>query len=120
MRGILFVEPNDEELKFTIKAARRKLEVPMPAAMLCKIQTKKGSGEAHRIIGKRKTKYACVADADESTRPRLERAGHKLHQDHVTANGMFFYIITVLFTRSFRCLKHFLKNPDAKATIEKE
>ena len=39
-RGIFFIEPNDEEFKLTKKAARRKLEVPMPAAMLCKIQIK--------------------------------------------------------------------------------
>ena len=32
-RGIFFIEPNDEELKLTSKAARRKLEVPMPAAI---------------------------------------------------------------------------------------
>ena len=31
LRGIFFIEPDDEEFKFTIKAARRKLEVPMPA-----------------------------------------------------------------------------------------
>ena len=79
-------EPNDEEFKLTMKAARRKLEVPMPAAMPCKIPIK-SSGETHRSIGKRKTKYACVVDADESTRPRLEGAGHKPHQDHITAKG---------------------------------
>ena len=37
------------------------------------------SGETHRNIGKRMTKYACCADADESTRPGLEGAGHKPH-----------------------------------------
>ena len=58
----------------------------MPAAMLCKIPIK-SSGETHRSIGKRKTKYACVVDADESTRPRLEGAEHKPHQDHITAKG---------------------------------
>ena len=44
---------NDEEVKFTMKAARRKLEVPMPAAMFCKIPMK-SSGETHRNIGKTK------------------------------------------------------------------
>ena len=39
-------------------------------------------------IGKRKTKNACVVDADESTRPRLEGAVHKHHQDHITAKGV--------------------------------
>ena len=78
LRGIFFVEPNDEEFKLTIKAARRKLEVPMPAAMPCKIPIK-SSGETRRSTGKHKTKYTCVVDADESTRPRLEGAVHKHH-----------------------------------------
>ena len=33
LRGIFFIEPNDEEFKLTMKAARRKLDVPMAAAM---------------------------------------------------------------------------------------
>ena len=49
LRGIFFIEPNDEEFKLTMKAARRKLKVPMPAAMPCKIPIK-SSGEAHRNI----------------------------------------------------------------------
>ena len=69
-----------------MKAARGKLEVPMPAAMPCKIPIN-SSEETHRNIGKRKTIYVCVVDADESTRPRLEGAGHKPHQDHITAKG---------------------------------
>ena len=40
LRGKFFIEPNDEEFKHTMKAARRKLEVPMQAAMLCKIPIK--------------------------------------------------------------------------------
>ena len=59
LRGIFFIEPNDEELKLTMKGARRKLEVPMPAAMLCKIPIK-SSGETHRNIGKRKMKNAYI------------------------------------------------------------
>ena len=69
-----------------MKAARRKLEVPIPAAMLCKIPMK-SSGESHRNIGKRTTKYAYVVDADECTRSGLEGAGHKPHQDHITSEG---------------------------------
>ena len=59
----------------------------MPAAMPCIIAIK-SSGETHRNIWKRKTKYACVVDADECTSPRLEGAGHKPHQDHITAKGI--------------------------------
>ena len=53
LRGIFFIEPNDEEFKLTMKAARRKLEVLMPAAMPCKLPIK-SSGETHRNIGKRR------------------------------------------------------------------
>ena len=87
LRVIFFIEPNDGEFKLTMKVALRKLEVPMPAAMPCKMLVK-SSGETHTNIGKRKTKYACIVDADESTRPRLEGAGHKPHRDHITAKGM--------------------------------
>ena len=33
LRGIFFIESNDEECKLTLKASRRKLKVPMPAAI---------------------------------------------------------------------------------------
>ena len=89
LRGIYFVEPDDEEFKLTMKSARRKLEVPMPAAMPCKIP-KKSSGETHHRIGKRKTKYACVVDADESTRPRVEGAGHTPSRSHHCKRDEFY------------------------------
>ena len=87
---------------------------------LQKNDKKKTSGETHRNIGKRKTKYACVVDADECPRPRLEGAGHKPHQDHIPAKGRIQKLVRVLCTNSFRCLKNQKKNPDAKAAVHKE
>ena len=72
-----------------MKAARRKLEDPMPAAMPCKIPIK-SSGETHRTIGKRKTKYACVVDADEFTRPRVQGAVHISYQDRINEMDEFY------------------------------
>ena len=69
------------------KAARRKLEVPMPAAILCKIPIKEQC-ETFRNIGKRRTRFACIVDADESRRPRVQGAVHISPQDHITAKGM--------------------------------
>ena len=89
LRGMFFIEPNDEEFTLRIKAARRKLEVPMTAAMPCKIPSK-SSEETHRDIGKNKTKCVCVVDTDEWTRPRLEGAGYKPHQDHITGKFEFY------------------------------
>ena len=95
-----------------MKAARRKLEVPMPA-LSCKIPIK-SSGETHHNIGKRKTKYACVVDADVSTRPRLEGARHKPHQDHITAKGMnsmTHYSLVHLFIPMPQALKFQMQRP---------
>ena len=117
LKGIFFIEPNDEEFKLTMKAARGKLEVPMPAAMPCKIP-KKSTGETHRNIGKRKTKYACIVDADESTRPRLEGAGHTLHQDNITEKGMN-SMNPYSLIHNFIQMPQALKIPDSKGAVEK-
>ena len=117
LRGIFFIESNDEEFKLIMKADRRKLEVPMPAAVPCKIPIK-SSGETHRNIRTRKTKYACIVDDDESTRPRLEGAGHKPHQDHTTAKRMN-SITRYSLVHKFIPMPQASKIPDAKAAVEK-
>ena len=73
----------------------------------------KSSGETHRNIGKRKTKYACIVDADESTRPRLERAGH------ITAKGMKSMTHKSL-VHKFIPMPQASKTPDVTAAVEKE
>ena len=85
--------------------------------MPCKIPIR-SSGETHRNIGKRKTKYACIVDADESTRPRPEGAGHKPHQDHITAKGMKSMTHYSLVPK-FIPMPQAFKIPDAKAAVEK-
>ena len=92
------------------------MEVPMPTAMPWKIPIK-SSGETHRNIWKRKTKYAC--DADESTRPRLEGAGHKPHQGHITAKGTN-SVTHYSLVHKVIPMHQSLKIPDAKAAVEKE
>ena len=111
LRGIYFIEPDDEEFKLTMKAARRKLEVPMPAAMPCKIPIK-SSGETHRNIGKRRTQYACVVDAWKELDTNLIR-------DHITAKWMNFMTLHSL-VHKFIPMPQALKIPDAKAAVEKE
>ena len=86
--------------------------------MPCKILIK-NSAETHRNIGKHKTKYACIVDADEYTRPRLEGGGHKPHQDHITAKGMN-SIIHYSLVHKFIPMPQPFKIPDAKAAVEKE
>ena len=57
LRGIYFIDPEDEEFKITTKKeyARRKLEIPMPAAFPCETSLCRRS----RTSGEHTTKYAC-------------------------------------------------------------
>ena len=109
-----------EKLKLdNARQLRGILEVPMPAAMPCKIPIIKSSGETHRNVGKRKTKYAGVVDADECTRPRLESVGHNLDQDHITAKGMN-SMTHYSVVHKFIPMPQALKSSVAKGAVEKE
>ena len=86
MRGVYFIDPDDGEFKDIMKSARRKLEVPMPAAMPCKLEREK-CRETCRV-DECETKYGCLVEADESTRKRMEGSSRKNLQDHIAENGM--------------------------------
>ena len=73
--------------------ARRKSEVPMDVAMLCKKETYNPS-RFQEIVRKSdasnkflKTQYACFVEAHESTRQRLESSLPKNHGDHIAGKG---------------------------------
>ena len=87
LRGIFFIDLNDEEFRHTMTNARRKLEIPMPAAMPWKTPVN-CRGDTCRNIGKHKSKCACIVDADESMRIRLEGVPYKYHEDHISAKGI--------------------------------
>ena len=87
LRGIYFIHPDDEDSKDTMKNARGKLEIPMPAAMLCKLQLDKYR-ETCRTVEEHKKKFACMVEADESMRKRMEGSPHKNHEDHIAGKGM--------------------------------
>ena len=88
LRGFFFIEPEDEDFKNIMKNVRRKLEIPVLAAMPCKTPINSG-GETCCGIGKHRTKYACVVEADESKRIRLEGAPWRYHEDHIAAKGTY-------------------------------
>ena len=48
--------------------------------------------------------YACIAEADESTRKRMEGSLHKYHEDHIAGKGMN-SVTAILCTNVFLCLK---------------
>ena len=87
LRGIFIIDPDDEEIKHTMRNARRKLDISMPATMPCKTPANCRE-ETCRSIGKSKTKYACIVDANETVRIRLEGVPHRYHEDHISARGI--------------------------------
>ena len=101
-----------------MKHARRKLEVPMPAAVPCR--TKR---EEHRetcsVLDNRKTKYACIVEADESTRKRMEGILHKGHEDHIAGRGIN-SLSHYNLVHKFIPMPQAMKNPDAKAAVDNE
>ena len=80
----------------------------MPAAMPCKTPVN-CRGESCRSVGKRKTQYACIVDADETMRIRLEGVPNRYHEDHIFAE-----------VHKFIPLPQALKISFAKAAVEKE
>ena len=59
----------------------------MPAAMLLKLQRDKYR-ETCRTVKEHKTNYACIFEADESTRIRLEGAPERYHEDHIAGKDI--------------------------------
>ena len=101
-----------------MKNARRKLVIPMPAAMLCKTIIN-DRGEICRSIGKHKTKDACIVEAHESMRIRLEGVPYRYHEDHTAAKGLNTLIHKNLVHKLILMLQA-MKIPDANVAEEKE
>ena len=75
--------------------------------------------ETCRTSGIRKTKYACIEEADESTRKRLEGTPHKNHEDHIASEG-FNSLNHQYLVYKFNPGPQAMKIPDAKAAVDKE
>ena len=82
LRAIFFIDPEDTEFKETIKNARKKLETSVAPAMPCKIAKNCGSGASDK-----KTKLACILEANESTRMRMGNSEPSNHEDHIAGKG---------------------------------
>ena len=89
----------------------------MLAAMPCKTPINSGR-ETYCGIWKSKTKHACVVEADESTRIRLEGALERYHEDHIAARGIN-SLSRENLVHKFIPMAQALKIPDAKAAVEK-
>ena len=87
LRGIYFIDPEDKKFQETIKNARKKLETPMAPAMPCKTRKKTNHGETRGKTNEFKSKFACILEASESTRLRMEESLPNYHEDHTPGVG---------------------------------
>ena len=118
LRGFYFIDPADEEFKETIYKTRgESWKVPMPAAMPCKIRRGQYR-ETCRTSDARKTKYACIVEANESTRKRLEGTLHKDHEDHIAGKGINSLNHHNLAHKVYPMPKA-MNIPDARAAVDK-
>ena len=101
------------------------MEVPMDAAMPCKKGTKKHfpfhdteakSCESNKKIPK--TKHACIVEAHESGRQRLESSPPNDHEDHIAGKGYNSMTHYNLFHK-FIPMPQRMKILDAKTAVDK-
>ena len=118
LRGSYFTDPADEEFKLTRKNARRKLEVPMPAAMPCKTRGREYR-ETCSALSICKTKYACIDEADESTRKRTKGTLHKDDEEHIAEKGINSLSHYNLFGSQIYSFASGNEKPDAEAAVDK-
>ena len=71
LKGIYFIELEDKEFKEIIKNARKKLEVPAAPAMRCK-RTNSKHGVTRTKNDDHRSKFACILEAEESKRLRMD------------------------------------------------
>ena len=90
----------------------------MPAAMPDKIRRRKYE-ETSRTPDIRKTKYACILEADESMRIRMEGTAHRYHEDHIAGKGMN-SLSHYNLVHKFIAMLQAMNIIDAKAAVEKE
>ena len=86
-------------------------------AMLCRLQLHKHK-ETCCTVGQHKTKYACIVEADESMRIRMEGSQSKNHEDHIARRGMN-SLSHYNLVHKFTLMPQAMKIPDAKSAVEK-
>ena len=119
LRGIYFIDPEDKEFKETIKNARKKLETAMALAMPCKTSMNSQHGVTRGKSNEVKSKLACISEASESTRLRMEESLPNHHEDHIAGKGdkslQHFNLV-----HKFIPMPQATKIPAAKAAVDKE
>ena len=96
-----------------------KLETQLAPAMPCKTCKKSKKGEIRSKTNDFKSKFACILEASESTRMRMEESLPNYHEDHIAGradNSLQHYNLVFKFIP----VPQAMKIPAAKAAVDKE
>ena len=77
----------------------------MAPAMPCKTSKKCKHGETRGKTNETKSKLACILEASESTRLRMEESLPNFHEDNVAGKETIHCNIINWYTNLFLCLK---------------
>ena len=97
---------------------QEKLETPMAPAMPCKTSKKSKHGENRSKTNDFKSKFACILEASDSTRLRMEESPPNYHEDHIAGKGdnsLQHYNLV----HKFIPMPQAMKIPAAKAAVDK-
>ena len=91
----------------------------MAPAMLCKTSKKCKHGETRGKTNEFKSKLACILEASESTRLRMEASLPNYHEDHIEGKGDN-SLQHIRLVHKFLPVPQAMKIPAAKAAVDKE
>ena len=91
----------------------------MAPAMPCKTCKKSKNGETRSKTNGFKSKFACILEASESTRMRMEESLPKYHEDHIAGRGDD-SLQRYNLVHKFIPMPQAMKIPAAKAAVDKE
>ena len=119
LRGIYFIDPYDKEFKNKpLGMQGNKLETPMAPAMPCKTSKKCKHGETRGKTNEIKSKLACILEASESTRLRMEESLPNHHEDHI-AKKVDYSLQHCNLVHQFIPMPQAMKIPAAKSSSGK-
>ena len=107
LRGIYFIDPEDKEFKEIIRNAGRGWKHQWLPPCLARHAGKASMGRPVARLMIFKSKFACILEASESTRKRMEESLPNYHEDHIAGRGdnSIHYSITIWYTNLFLWLK---------------
>ena len=118
LRGIYLIDFKRQGIQ-TITNARKKLETSMALAMPCKTSKTCKHGVARGKPNEFKSNLACILEASESTRLRMEESLPNYHENHI-AGKWDNSLQQHNSVQKFIPVPQAMKIPSAKAAVDKE